>query len=30
MLGKLREIAESVHTDPLRPTWVQSDREGVE
>ena len=28
MLARLEEIAESVRADPLRPSWVQSNREG--
>jgi len=28
MRAKLSAIAESVHTDPLRPAWVQTNREG--
>ncbi len=27
MLSALRKIADSVRTDPLRPSWVQTNRE---
>jgi arylsulfatase A-like enzyme len=30
LLGKLKEIAESVHSDPLQPDWVQTNREGAD
>ena len=30
MVAELNGIAESVRTEPLRPTWVQSNREGAE
>jgi len=30
MLAKLNEIADSVRSDPLRPSWVQVNREGAE
>ena len=30
LLAKLRSIAQSVHSDPLKPDWVQENREGVE
>ena len=30
MVAKLRRYAESVHTDPLLPDWVQTNREGLD
>lgn len=30
LLGELRAIAKSVREDPLRPSWVQRNREGLE
>ena len=30
LLAKLNEIADSVHTDPLLPSWTQTNREGVD
>ena len=30
MVAKLESIAESVRSDPLRPDWVQTNREGLD